>query len=116
MNSGRDHRRFIRRPLEVEIQVGDTSLGAELRFDSHNFSEGGVFLKSELLLEIGEVLWISFVLTGADIAIRTRGRVVWVHKDPKPGDPHDVAGMGIEFLDLDESERAALAEYLGGDD
>jgi c-di-GMP-binding flagellar brake protein YcgR len=112
----RESRRFTRRPLEVEIQVGDTSMGAELRFDSHDFSAGGVFLRSDLLLEVGEVLWISFILPAASIAIRTRGRVVRVHKDASADRADQVAGMGIEFLDLGEIERAALSEYLESPD
>jgi len=107
-----ENRRHARRPLKVEIQVGDTSLGGELHFDSLDFSEGGVFLASDLLFDLGEVLWISFVLPEAAFAIRTRGRVVWVRKEVDPAQPDEVAGMGIAFLDLSEAERAALGEYL----
>lgn len=108
----RDHRRHVRRLLNVEIQVGDTSLGAELHFDSLDFSEGGVFLASELLFDVGELLWISFVLPEGAFAIRTRGRVVWVRTVVDPAQPDEVAGMGIAFLDLSAAERAALGEYL----
>lgn len=113
MKPGKEYRRHARRPLEVEIQVGDASMGGELRFDSHDVSEGGIFLRSDLLLEVGEVMWISFVLPGAAFAIRTRGRVVWVHRNPDENDPTDTAGMGIEFMDLNDAERAALSIHLG---
>ena len=114
MSDGPENRRAARRPIQVEIQVGDTSLGAQMRFDSGNVSEGGVFIKSELLLEVGEILWVSFVLPDAAIAIRTRGRVVWVNKDPDPDDPESMAGMGVQFMDLSAAERAALTEALEG--
>jgi uncharacterized protein (TIGR02266 family) len=115
VTGGPEHRRHPRRLLEVEIRVGDTTLDGALQFDSRDFSAGGVFLKSELLFEPDEVLWLSFVLPGADLAVRTRGRVVWVNKEPGPG-PEDEAGMGIAFLDLDATERAALDTYLEGAD
>lgn len=112
MSSDHDSRRHTRKPLKVELQVGDTSLGGELHFDSLDFSEGGVFLASELLFEVGEVLWISFVLPEAAFAIRTRGRVVWTRKETDPEQPDELPGMGISFLDLSAAERAALGEYL----
>jgi len=115
VTSGPEHRRHSRRLIEVEIRVGDTTLDGALRFDSRDFSAGGVFLKSELLFEPGEVLWLAFVLPDADLAVRTRGRVVWVRKEPGP-EPEDEAGMGIAFLDLDATERAALEAYLESSD
>jgi type IV pilus assembly protein PilZ len=110
--SHRELRRFSRKPLEVEIQAGDNTIGGKLLFDSRNVSEGGVFLKSELLLEVGETLWLSFVLPGTAMAIRTRGRVVWVHRTPNDNDPTDIPGMGVQFLDLSDAEQAALQVYL----
>jgi hypothetical protein len=55
-------------------------------------------------------MWISFVLPGAAFTIRTRGRVVWVHRNPDENDPTDAAGMGIEFMDLNDAERAACSD------
>lgn len=112
MTESRDQRRHVRRPLEVEVQVGDNSFGSEISFDSRNFSEGGVFLKSDLLIEVGEVLLLSFVLPGTPLAIRTRGRVTWVNRNPIEEDPTDDAGMGIQFLDLTAAEQEALKAYL----
>ena len=110
----RDSRQHPRHPLEAEIEIGDGVLGGELSFDSYNVSQGGIFLKSDLLLEVGETFWISFALPGIDMAIRTRGRVVWVNKEPDENDPTATAGMGLKFLDLSEAEQAALDAYLEG--
>jgi type IV pilus assembly protein PilZ len=108
----RNSRRHDRHLLEAEIEVGDGHLGGELSFDSHNVSQGGIFLKSDLLLEVGEMFWISFTLPGTKIAVRTRGKVVWVNKNPDENDPTDQPGMGIQFMDLSEAEQAALDAYL----
>lgn len=112
MTKQSEHRRFSRHLLDVEIQIGDQSLGGELQFESRDFSAGGVFLKSDLLFEKGEVLLLSFVLPSASFAIRTRGRVVRVDKDAQAEDGTSASGMGIEFLDLSEAEKAALVAHL----
>lgn len=44
-------RKHQRRPLEAQIEVGETQSEGELIFDSQDISEGGVFLVSDLLLE-----------------------------------------------------------------
>ena len=87
-------------------------MGGGLVFDSHNISRGGLFLKSDLLLEVGDTIWISFALPNTAVAIRTRGRVVWVNRNPDENDPTDRPGMGIQFLDLTEVEETALSAYL----
>jgi type IV pilus assembly protein PilZ len=112
MVDNRDTRRHARHQLEAEIEVGDGHLGGELVFDSHNVSRGGLFLKSDLLLEVGDTVWVSFILPSTAVAIRTRGRVVWVNRNPDENDPTDRPGMGIQFLDLTEIEETALTAYL----
>jgi type IV pilus assembly protein PilZ len=112
MVNNRDTRRHARHQLEAEIEVGDGHLGGELVFDSHNVSRGGLFLRSDLLLEVGDTVWVSFTLPSTSVAIRTRGRVVWVNRNPDENDPTDRPGMGIQFLDLTEVEETALTAYL----
>jgi type IV pilus assembly protein PilZ len=112
MADSSDTRRHARHQLEAEIEVGDGHLGGELVFDSHNVSKGGLFLKSDLLLEVGDTVWVSFALPNTAVAIRTRGRVVWVNRNPDENDPTDRPGMGIQFLDLTDVEETALTAYL----
>ena len=105
-------RQFLRHALDAKIEVIEGSLGVRLRFETSNVSQGGVFIESDLLYDEGEIIWFSFTLPGA-IEIRTRGRVVWAKKDVDADDPEDRPGMGVEFLDLSDAERAALEGYLG---
>ena len=107
-------RQYLRHSLDAKIDVIEGSLGVKLRFEASNVSQGGVFIESDLLYDEGEVIWFSFTLPGA-MEIRTRGRVVWAKKEVDEEDPEDRPGMGVEFLDLSESERAALEGYLGGE-
>jgi uncharacterized protein (TIGR02266 family) len=110
--TSRNSRKHSRLPLEADVEVGNVFQDGELIFESQNVSQGGLFLKSEYLLEVGEVVWISFTLPGTPIAIRTRGEIVWVNRNPDENDPTDRPGMGIKFLDLKESEIEALNVYL----
>ncbi len=115
MDQQRNHRQHARHHLEAEIEIGDGFTGGELTFDSHDVSKGGLFLKSDLLFEVGETFWISFAFPGTEMAVRTRGQVVWVKRNPDENDPTDQAGMGVKFLDLSEAEQAALDAYLSED-
>ncbi|RLB56160.1 MAG: hypothetical protein DRI34_09525 [Deltaproteobacteria bacterium] len=110
-----EQRLSARHHLEAEFELADGISGGEIFFESRDLSGGGVFLKSDLLLEVGEIFWISFRLPGTEVAIRTRGKVVRVNREADGSDPRQQAGMGIQFLDLNEAERAALEAYLQED-
>jgi len=109
---GREQRRYSRKRLEVDILVGSQHAGGECYFESSNLSEGGAFLTSELLLEVGDLFWITFSIPGTQVAVHSRGKVVWVNRNPDENDPTTRSGMGVEFLGLSETERAALADFL----
>ena len=104
-------RQYSRHALDAKIDVIEGSLGVKIRFETSNVSQGGVFIESDLLYDEGEIIWFSFTLPGA-MEIRTRGRVVWAKKNVDADDPEDRPGMGVEFLDLSDAERAALDGYL----
>lgn len=116
---GADQRRFLRKTLEVRIKGtptgqktgpdadGDRTAAGQLAFTSADVSAGGVFLKSDLLLEQGEALALEFSIEGRPM--RARAKVVWVRRFPVSGEP---AGMGVEFIEMDDRERAALERFL----
>jgi uncharacterized protein (TIGR02266 family) len=104
-------RRYLRLPIAVEFRVKDAdgAVDGELQFDAVDISAGGAFLRSEYLLEQDDKLEVSFLLPNRPQRINARARVAWVTKSPKlKGE----AGMGIEFLDLSEDERAAITAYV----
>jgi uncharacterized protein (TIGR02266 family) len=112
---GADQRKFLRKTLEVrftgvpvEAQTESEQLTiGQLSFTSSDVSAGGVFLRSELLLEQGEVLSLAFALEGRPM--RTRAKVAWVRRFPLGG---EAAGMGVEFVEMDAWDRAALGRFL----
>jgi uncharacterized protein (TIGR02266 family) len=106
---GAEQRKYARRALQVEFKATDRrGLGA-LFFTGADLSEGGSFIRADLLLEQGEELSLEFRIPGVPRLMRAQGRVAWVRRFPEP--PQQ-GGMGFEFLTMTEEDRAVLAEYL----
>ncbi|MBL9038093.1 MAG: PilZ domain-containing protein [Archangium sp.] len=105
---GADQRQFQRKAVKVDIQARDAHGGGELVFQSADVSRGGAFLEADLLLEQGESLALEFTLPGSG-PLRAQARVAWVRRFPADGEP---AGMGLEFVSMDEADRRALKAFL----
>lgn len=103
-------RRYDRKSVLVPVVVraAGNKIQAGVRLDTADLSEGGLFLRSDLLFEVGEDLSIEIPLGDGRVTC-ARGRVAWVTRG---GDGKASAGMGIEFARLSESDRRALAENL----
>ncbi len=106
----REQRKFERKPAELAVTVraaGSTVEGG-IRLDSLNVSEGGAFLRSDLLFEVGDVLHLEIPLPEGPV-VKATGRVVRVSRARgKDG----TAGMGIEFTRLAMSDRRAITASL----
>lgn len=104
-------RRYVRRPISASFRVRDASdpSQGEILFDSIDLSQGGAFLHSELLLEIGDELEVTFGLPGEIRPVRARARVVWATRGGGDGEK---AGMGLEFIDLTEEAAQAIDRFV----
>ena len=103
-------RRFDRRravfPVTVRTTGGKTE-GA-IHLDSADLSEGGAFLRSELLFEIGDTLELAIPLPSGQ-QIKATGRVVRVSQSRGR---ESAPGMGIEFIQLSLADRRTLSIAL----
>jgi uncharacterized protein (TIGR02266 family) len=104
-----EHRRHARKAISVEFKGTEASGVGELLFEAADLSAGGTFLKAELLLEQGERLWLSFRVPGMPKPLKAEGRVKWVRRFPEGAEP---SGMGVEFEQIADDDRAVLAKYL----
>jgi Tfp pilus assembly protein PilZ len=70
-----------------------------------NISLGGICIQSPSIEEVGSMvdLVVNFPDLGRSLALR--GQVVWANREP----PMD---MGIRYIEMDDSKRSALREYL----
>ncbi len=106
---GADQRRFLRRTVSVEFTGRDGSGAGTLFFESVDVSQGGAFLRCELLLEEGERLVLTFRIPGHEPPVEVQAKVVWCRRFPRPGEP---AGVGVAFGALPVAAHAALSLYL----
>jgi hypothetical protein len=106
----RDMRRYDRRQAELPVTVRSSAskVQAGIHLDSADLSEGGAFLRSELLFEVGESLELEIPLPSGQV-VKAAGRVVRVsrHRGREA-----LAGMGIEFTRLSLQDRRLLAASL----
>jgi Tfp pilus assembly protein PilZ len=103
-------RRYVRKPtlIPIVVRAAGNKIQAGVRLDSTDLSEGGLFLRSDLLLEVGEDLTLEIPLGNGKTTV-AHGRVAWVTRGTGA---NAAAGMGVEFARLSSDDRRALAENL----
>ena len=100
----------VRHELPVDLFEG---AGEDcLSFETEDICPGGVFVRSDLLLEPEKLVTISMRLPDAGLALRSLARVAWVNREPEPGYTYRRPGMGMQFHDLSDTEKAALQAWL----
>jgi len=104
----RDKRKYPRKPLQVKVT--NLRSGLFTYFLSNNISAGGMFLKAEEPLPQGTPLELQFSLPNNDQPIQARAEVVRVA--PPSSDPRLPSGMGLRFINLPESTRRLIQEFV----
>ena len=77
-----------------------------------NLSTGGVFIETSHTFAEGEDLIASFVLPERIAELRCRARVAWVNVPGRLIKPLLPPGIGVQFLDLPDSERAEILAFV----
>lgn len=103
-------RRSGRRPFAARVRVSAAIAGLRADAQTTNVSEGGVFIETTQLLEVGDRIVLTFPNPDGG-SVLVGGQVRWVTpfgtlQDPRPG-------MGVEFTGLDDKKRKRLATVLG---
>jgi len=106
----RNARRYDRKNalIPVVVRAEGNKIQAGLRLDTADLSEGGLFLRSDLLFEVGEDLTLEIPVGEGKVTV-AKGRVAWVTRG---SGKKAAAGMGIEFARLSAHDRRALADSL----
>jgi uncharacterized protein (TIGR02266 family) len=106
--SGNERRRNPRKALCTTLGfLSDTNFYAGFTED---ISEGGLFVATHALLELGTEIELEFALPSGH-EIRTKGIVRWL-RDPHDHTPDAPPGMGIQFQDLAEKDFAIIREFI----
>lgn len=110
----RSRRKFPRAPIDLVVSLRFESVREFMNAKAEDISLGGMFLRSEQagpggqLRTVGQLLVLKFD-AGNQRVVEGLGRVVRVVPCDEPG---MVAGVGVEFLDLDERSRALIEAII----
>lgn len=100
-----ERRRFERAPIlaQVEFELTNSSSGpSRVRRHMANISLGGMFISTEEPIRVGTRMVVRFELPNKHRVIAV-SRVCYTKKS---------AGLGVEFLNLDEEDREEIEAYI----
>ncbi|HSN82509.1 MAG TPA: PilZ domain-containing protein [Polyangiales bacterium] len=106
-------RRAVRRLVDLECEVYSELWGEAIAHRVTDVSEEGLWIQTELLLEVGTEVALTFHPPDWDEPLCVAGRVQRVELRARPGDRNAV-GMGIEFEALRADERRRLTSSMRG--
>ena len=107
-------RRFPRARIDLVVTLRFQSVQEFMDAQAEDISVGGMFLRSEhagpggQLRTVGQLLVLKFD-AGNQRVVEGLARVVRV---VSPDEPGMVAGVGVEFLDLDERSQALIEAII----
>ncbi len=100
-----ERRRFSRNKIKVMI---DYLNGGDIEVVyTKDISMGGMFIETTNIHKPGSMAFLDFYLPGVKKMFKLKGKVAWV-KSSENADPDKRTGMGIEFVDLDDGNKAYL--------
>jgi CheY-like chemotaxis protein len=104
-------RKFVRLATPMEVVVGDNRAPGASRDDLIvAISEHGMFVSTDILLEVGTILPFTFYLPNAPgWFFRIEGQVLYVHA---AADKRKLSGMAVKFLKMKDQERELLKDFI----
>jgi uncharacterized protein (TIGR02266 family) len=108
LDPGAEKRRHPRAALSLLVQYRSTNFEDFLAHFSVDLSVGGIFLRTDAPRPEGSLLYFQFTLADGSRLIEGLGKVVRVNP---PGEGR-VAGMGLEFVNLDAASVELIADIV----
>jgi uncharacterized protein (TIGR02266 family) len=101
-------RRHHRAELNVEVSLeGDHNFFVGF---SENVSEGGLFVATHSLREIGSVVHLSFQLPDRQRPIEVEAVVCWMRIFSETSDTPP--GLGLQFIDISDEDAHAIRGFV----
>lgn len=96
--------------LQHELLVAYRTVDGFITDWAVNISRGGIFINTRSPLAMGSIVKLIVSLPDAAFPFDLTGRVIRVN----PADPNSdhVAGMGLEFVDVDDEKKSRLARFV----
>ena len=96
---------------ELVVRVNYQTVDSLFSEFARNINDGGLFVETDTPQPIGTSVELEFKLPGAERPIEVIGNVVR-SIDSDQATPDGVAGMGIEFENLDSDVREQINEII----
>ena len=96
---------------ELVVRVNYQTVDSLFSEFARNINDGGLFVETDTPQPIGTSVELEFKLPGADRPIEVIGNVVRSIESDQ-ATPDGVAGMGIEFENLDSDVREQINEII----
>jgi len=95
----------------IELSVEYKRLNTFFADYTRNISKGGTFIRTERPLDVGTEFVFALSIRSLEEPLRLQGRVKWIvpSADATADSP---AGMGIEFMYVDDAERHATEKVV----
>jgi uncharacterized protein (TIGR02266 family) len=104
-----ERRRYHRNKIKVMIDFLD---GSDMETGyTRDISTGGMFVETGRVSKAGNTVFLDFYLPGVRKKFKLKGKVVWFDRG-KPMEQSEHTGMGIEFISLDDINKADLKTGL----
>ena len=107
-------RSSLRRAVATTAEVTRSACTGAVTLTIENLSIEGMWLRAQQPVAVGDELAVSFRAPGSDAVLSARVRVVRVAASCGCALCAEVAGIGVSFIELSESQRAALEGSLRG--
>lgn len=77
---------------------------------AENIGTGGLFLSASQPMKVGDRFPVEFILPDNETKVRCTCEVVWKKRYDMRGMVTE--GMGVKFVDLDQTKRKAIADWV----
>ena len=77
-----------------------------------NISKGGTFIRTSKPLDVGTEFNFVLSIPSQSEQLQLKGEVMWVVTEEEEATGAEQAGMGIRFKFSDDSERAAVHDFV----
>lgn len=94
--------------MDVEIILGEKILTGKVR----DISAGGMYIESPEPLPDGSHPKVRFTLDSEAEAIEVEGKVAWTNEGKDRIIPTHSKGMGVQFVENDQSKRIVLVQFV----
>jgi len=107
-----ENRKFRRITVPCKISVSSSDGGKVFNCHTENISAGGIMIITEEELSSSSPVDLELSLWHSSKPLKCKGKVAWMNEVvPKEVKPR-LFNMGIEFVDISDSDRDAVSKFV----